>query len=315
MARRFAALQRHGTIDTLPPEEDYSRTNDLRPDSRRGAMYLRPRTLGEACKALAAGRARILSGGTDLFPAFVDKPLPVSVVDISRLSELDSVSFSPDCVRIGARTSWATIARTALPPSFDALKAAAREVGAIQVQNVATIGGNLCNASPAADGVPPLIALDAEVELCSIAGLRRLALCDFILGNRKTACRPDEILTAVIVPRTIDAGRSAFVKLGARKYMVISIVMVAAIVEADKVGRVAQARVAVGACSETAQRLPALEASLRGVPARPGLASRIKPAHVADLAPIDDGRASAAYRRDAAATLVARALELTVAGG
>src|SRR3546814_5531922 len=104
---------------------------------------------------------------------------------------------------------------------------------------------NLCNASPAADGVPPLLALEAEVELASRDGLRRLALDAFILGNRKTARRPDELVTAIIVPKPSGRARSRFLKLGARKYLVISIVMVATLLDLDDDGRVAKARVAV----------------------------------------------------------------------
>ena len=276
-------------------------------------MYLRPRSLDEACEALAAGEMRVLSGGTDLLPAHVETPLPRNLLDISRLEGLRGIEMQPGHVRIGARTSWAAIRRAALPPCFDALKAAACEVGSVQIQAVATLGGNLCNASPAADGVPPLLALDAEVELISASGSRRLPLSAFILGNRRTARRADEILSAVIVPRSIDRGRSAFLKLGTRRYLVISIAMVAAIVEADEAGRVRRARVAVGACSEVAQRLGALETALVGAPAQPGLGARVRAAHVADLAPIDDLRAPAAYRLDAAATLVARCLERAVA--
>jgi CO/xanthine dehydrogenase FAD-binding subunit len=195
-----------------------------------------------------------------------------------------------------------------LPACFDALKQAAREVGSIQIQNRGTVAGNLCNASPAADGVPPLLALDAEIELVSRAGTRRLRLAEFIAGNRRTLRQPTEILSAIVVPRSID-GPSAFLKLGARRYLVISIAMVAAIVEPDSRDRIAQARVAVGSCSAVAQRLTALEQALVGVPLEPGLGALASPVHLAGLSPIDDVRATAAFRRDAARTLVARALE------
>ena len=145
------------------------------------------------------------------------------------------------------------------------MKAAAREIGGIQIQNRGTIAGNLCNASPAADSVPPLLALDAQVELVSSAATRRLALDDFILGNRKTARRADEILARVVIPQPAKNTRAAFLKLGARKYLVISISMVAAVVEIDDAGCVAEARVAVGSCSAKAQRLPQLEQVVRGM--------------------------------------------------
>lgn len=277
-------------------------------------MYLRPGTLDEAVAALAAPGGRILAGGTDIFPAAGDRPLAGPIIDISRLAELDGIVLGDDRIRIGARTSWSTIIATKLPRCFVALKAAAREVGSVQIQNLGTIAGNLCNASPAADGVPPLLALDAAVELRSRAGTRSLPLCEFIAGNRRTARREDEIVTAVTVPRTIDAGASTFLKLGARRYLVISIAMVAAVVEAGPDGRVAQARIAVGACSAVARRLPTLEQELVGAPARPGLGALARAEHLAPLSPIGDVRASAAYRLDAALTLVRRALDACALG-
>ena len=273
-------------------------------------MYLRPSTLSEACEVLAQRPVQILSGGTDVFPALVDRPAPKTVLDISGVEELRGIVQTESEIRIGARTTWSELARAELPPAFDALRAAAREVGSVQIQNVATIAGNLCNASPAADGVPPLLVLDAEVELASRAGLRRLPLGEFVLGNRRTARNPDEILSAVIVSRARTGGRSAFVKLGARRYLVISIAMVAARLATDGEGRIREAAFAVGSCSAVAQRLPALEAEFVGRLAEPGLVSLVRTEHLSGLSPIDDVRGSASYRLDAAHELVGRALDL-----
>ena len=169
-------------------------------------------------------------------------------------------------------------------------------MGGRQIQSRASVGGNLCNASPAADGVPPLLALDAEVELAGPSGTRRLPLASFITGNRRTALGPGELMVAIHVPRPAHDARSAFLKLGARRYLVISIAMAAATLEIDG-GRIAVARVAVGACSAVARRLPALEAALIGAPVDPRLGNRIDKAQLAPLSPIDDVRGSAAYRR------------------
>ena len=225
-------------------------------------MYFRPGTLDEAVHVLAAHGGQILSGGTDFFPALGDRPLPDSVVDVSAISEIKGITVETGHIRIGGLTTWSQVIAAPLPRCFDALKGAAREIGSIQIQNRATVAGNLCNASPAADSVPPLLALDAEVELTSVTGSRRLPLADFIVGNRKTLRRVDEILTTVIVPRRLDDAASAFLKLGARRYLVISIAMVAATIKTDAAGPVAEARVAVGSCSATAQRLTALETGL-----------------------------------------------------
>jgi CO/xanthine dehydrogenase FAD-binding subunit len=182
----------------------------------------------------------------------------------------------------------------------------------VQIQNRGTVAGNLCNASPAADGVPPLLALDAEVELASAAGRRRMPLAEFIAGNRKTLHRADEILAAVLVPRRMENAVSAFLKLGARRYLVISISMVAAVVQTDESGCVAEAHVAVGSCSARAQRLSDLERDLVGLPVKAGIGAAVKGEHLSTLSPIDDIRATATYRREASLTLVQRALEACV---
>jgi N-methylhydantoinase B len=181
-------------------------------------------------------------------------------------------------------------------------------IGGVQIQNAGTLAGNLCNASPAADGTPVLMALDAHVVLQSARGTRRMAATDFVLGPRRTACAVDELVVAIEVPTRGARAGSAFLKLGGRRYLVISISMVAVVVDVDEAGSVRHAGVAVGSCSARAQRLPVLERRLVGRPAGPGLVDRIDPADLAPLTPIDDLRASSAYRLDATATLIRRAL-------
>src|ERR1700685_3456225 len=194
-------------------------------------LYIRPKTVDDALSALSTHQAQILSGGTDFFPALGDRAIRGTVVDISALRALRGITNNPDHTRIGALATWTEIIQTRLPRCFDGLKDAAREIGAIQIQNRGTIAGNLCNASPAADGVPPLLAMDAEVELVSKAGMRKMPLAEFIVGNRKTQRKPDELLTAVLVPRGVEDAASAFLKLGARRYLVISISMVATLLQ------------------------------------------------------------------------------------
>lgn len=269
--------------------------------------YARPTSLDEALALLSDGAWRVLAGGTDFYPAQGARPIAEDVLDINGIAALRGVSDDGDFLRIGARTSWTDIVRAELPPACDALKAAAREVGSVQIQNVGTVAGNLCNASPAADGVPPLLALDAEVELASTGGWRRLALKDFVLGNRKTARAANELVTAVLVPKASLAGTSAFLKLGARRYLVISIAMVAARIELAASGAIARAAVAVGSCSAVAMRLAGVEAALAG--ARPQeVAERLKNVELAELSPIDDVRGTAGYRHAAARELVIRAV-------
>jgi CO/xanthine dehydrogenase FAD-binding subunit len=274
-------------------------------------MYSRPHSLEEALAALSSGTSRILSGGTDFYPALGDRSVAVPVIDISAIAELSGIVAGAAELRIGGRVTWSEIAEAKLPIGCHALQQAAREVGSVQIQNVATIAGNLCNASPAADGVPPLLALNASVEIADRAGVRQVPLAHFIAGYRKTIVRPTEIVTAIIVP-TAPNLRSAFLKLGVRRYLVISIAMVAAVIETDEAGYVVGGAIAVGGCSAVAQRLPTLEQALVGARARRGLGQLALADHFEALTPIDDIRASASYRRTAARVLVQRAIEACV---
>jgi len=269
------------------------------------ADYLRPSSLDEALQALARPWT-VLAGGTDFYPARVGRAIDENVLDIGGIGALRGIAAEPDGWRLGATTTWSELLEAALPPLFDGLKQAAREVGGRQIQNVGTLAGNLCNASPAADGVPPLLALDATVELAGRTGSRRLPVSSFITGNRRTMLAPGELLVAIHVPRPARDARSAFVKLGARRYLVISIAMAAATLEIED-GQIAAARVAVGACSAVAQRLPALEAALVGETVD-SLAARVEASQLAPLSPIDDVRGSAGYRREAVVTLLRRLL-------
>lgn len=285
--------------------------------------YLRPEGLEDAVAALADGRCTVLAGGTDFYPARVGRAPGLAaddrILDITALDGLRGITQTADGFRIGALTTWSDVLRAPLPPLFTALKQAARELGGVQIQNAGTLAGNLCNASPAADGVPPLLAMDAEVELTSQGGTRRLPLDAFVLGNRKTAKRADELLTTLHIPRFSVPGssgphssggaRSVFLKLGARKYLVISIVMVALLVDLDDDGTVVKARVAVGSCAARAHRLPAVEAALTGQPFDEDLRARIGEEQLDPLAPIDDIRGSADYRREAAVVLIRRGLD------
>ncbi len=268
-------------------------------------IYHRPTTLSQALEALAETPFRIAAGCTDLFPATERKVLQGPVLDITGIGELRGISHGPDGVTMGATTTWRDVIEADLPPAFDGLKLAAREVGARQIQARGTLAGNLCNASPAADGVPPLLTLDAVVELASLRGTRQLPLSDFLKGPRDVDRAPDEIVTRLHIPAKATEGQGFFLKLGARKYLVISIAMTAArIVLKD--GIVQDAALAIGACSPVATRLPKAEAALIGQPLDVAriTGDLIEPV----LAPIDDARADAGYRRGTATELLRRTL-------
>ena len=271
-------------------------------------QYLQPVDLSEALSALTSQPAlAVLAGGTDFYPARVGRSPDDGVLDITRIGELRGISESGGDLRIGATTTWSEVIETDLAPAFDGLKLAAREIGGRQIQNTGTIAGNLCNASPAADGTPALLALDARVELASSRGVRTLALADFARGSRKTARAFDELVTAIVVPAWPAGTRGSFIKLGARKYLVISIVMVSAVAALDARGAIARCGVAVGSCSAAPRRLAALEARFTGMTAEAALAS-IGAQDLDVLTPISDVRGSADYRRDVALTLVRQAL-------
>lgn len=266
--------------------------------------YAQPTTLHDALDLLAREPARkVLAGGTDVYPAKATRAgwghmSHPDVLDIWRLDELRGIVRTGDTWRIGALATWSDVLSAPLPPAFDGLKLAAREVGSVQVQNRGTVAGNICNASPAADGIPPLLTLDASIEVASLNGRRIVPLAAFVDGYRHTVLQPGELVTAVLVPQSSGVGD--FLKLGARRYLVISIAMVAGLFDLDD-GVVRAARIAVGSCSAVAQRLERLEATLVGK--RPD-AALVELVHLDHLTPLEDVRASAAYRNAAALQIV-----------
>lgn len=264
-------------------------------------LYLRPGTVREAVAALAARPMTVLAGATDFYPARGEGAADLDILDISGIG--GAIALEGGYWRIPAGATWSDVIAAGLPGQFDGLVAAARQVGGRQVQNAGTVVGNLVNASPAADGIPCLLALDAEVEIAWVGGVRRLPVGEFVLGPRRTALAAGELVSAILVPAR-EGARGGFLKLGARRYLVISIAMVAVVVEVTE-GVISHVRLAVGACGPVAMRVPEAEVALLGHRPDPG---RLMPAHFAGLAPIDDIRASAAYRRHAALELARRAV-------
>jgi CO/xanthine dehydrogenase FAD-binding subunit len=268
--------------------------------------YHSPTDLDLALEIAAQPFGKIVAGGTDIYPSAKKGVVPEFFLDLTRLRDFANITDQNGTVRIGAATTWSQIAQANLPPAFDALKQAAKEVGSVQIQNTGTIAGNICNASPAADGVPPLLALDAKVELASAArGTRVLALSEFLQGVRQTALADDELMTGIVIPPLPQRARSAFEKLGSRRYLVISISMVAATITCGDDGRIIDARVAVGACSPVAQRLPLLERDIVGKMVQD---IKLTDEHFTALSPIDDVRGSGLYRLDVVAEQCVRAI-------
>jgi len=265
--------------------------------------YFAPDTLDDALAHLDTTAMSIVAGGTDFFPAM--GVAPQVILDVSRIKGLRGILQNDAGWRIGAAATWTDIINADLPATFDGLKQAACEVGSQQIQNTGTIAGNLVNASPAADGVPPLLTLDAQVEVASVRGVRVLPLSKFITGVRQTALQAGEMVTAILIQPQPDHAQAAFSKLGSRKYLVISTAMAAAVIGYDAQGRIDHARVAVGACAPVAQRLPALEADLIGTAGKDMLITAI---HLTPLAPISDVRGNGEYRLDAVAEMIRRTI-------
>lgn len=265
--------------------------------------YHTPTDLNEALALLDTGPFSVVAGGTDFFPSRHPGPVPNGILDVSKIDGLRGITQNQGSVRIGGATRWSDIAKADLPPCFDGLRHAAREVGSLQIQNAGTIAGNICNASPAADGVPPLVTLDARVELCSTAGTRQLPLGDFLTGVRQTQLQPIELVTALHIALPPPQTRGAFTKLGSRRYLVISVSMVAVIIGCNPLGQITFARVAVGACSPVAQRLQKLEQDLIG--AKPSEIT-VGPSHLACLSPVNDIRGSKEFRTEAVAEQIRR---------
>ncbi len=268
--------------------------------------YFSPTTLDDALDRLSARNVHIVAGGTDFYPARPQGPLKSDLLDVTRIAGLSGITQTADGWRVGAATRWSEIFRADLPTAFTGLQAAAREVGSLQIQNAGTVAGNLCNASPAADGVPPLLTLDAQVEIGSARGTRAIALSEFITGVRRTDLQNDELVTAILLPVPPTHVRGAFEKLGSRRYLVISITMTAAVIGLDTEGRIDHACIAVGACSPVAQRLTTLECDLLGKTLDQ---VEVTEAHLASLSPIDDVRGSGEYRLDAVAEQCLRAIK------
>lgn len=270
-------------------------------------IYHRPGKLKDALAVLATTGARPVAGCTDVFAATEAQDLRGDMLDVTAIEGLRGISETASGWRIGATTTWRDIADARLPRAFNMLQQAACEVGGAQVQNAGTVAGNICNASPAADGMPPLLALDAQVEVVSKRGERVVDLTQFVTGPRENVLRSDELVSAVLVPSNSVRGHSRFLKLGARKHLVISIAMVAVRLVVEE-GKITDAAICVGACGPVARRASALEKALIGASSEDA-DQLVSPALLKDvLAPISDVRGDAAYRETAALELVQRAI-------
>jgi carbon-monoxide dehydrogenase medium subunit len=274
--------------------------------------FAAPRTVGEAIEvkeALGPG-AVYVAGGTDLGVLLRRRRLmPSHLVSLAAVPELRALERRDSGVVVGGGVTHRRIEDSDLiGGSLAALREACSTVGSIQTRNVGTIGGNLANASPAADTAPALVALQAIVRIASPGGDRAVPVDEFFTGYRTTVLGPSDLVVAVHLPAADGTAGSAFVKLGRRKAMEISIACAAAWIELAPDGTVASARIGLGSVAPTTVRARTAEASLIGVPPGEDAARLAGEAALEACAPIDDVRATAAYRRGVIPTLVADAV-------
>ena len=241
-----------------------------------------------------------LAGGTDLMVQMtgeIGEP-PERVLDIWALDELRGITVEGDALAIGALTTYTELRRSPVVAELvPVLGEAAATIGASQIQNRGTIGGNVVNASPAGDTLPVLLALDAEIVLGSVTGERTVAARSFWTGYRTTARRPDELLVRIRIPLERDR-QVRFRKVGTRRAQAISkVVMALAWRTTDQGGAWSDVRLALGSVAATTVRAFTTEAVLEGAPPTRGTADEAASALAAELQPIDDVRSTATYRR------------------
>ncbi len=293
----------------------------MHPVQQRGARVARYEIVASVEQAVGllaehGERARVVAGATDLMIE-LDRGARSGIellVDITRVPRLADITVRDGAVHVGALATHAQvvasadIVRHALP-----LAQASAEIGSPQLRNRATVVGNLVTASPANDTISALMALDAQVALTSARGDRQVAVADFYPSFRQTVLTSDELVTGIVIP-IVEGRRGIFVKLGNRRAQAISVVHVALVVDTDTDGVVSSARLAVGSVAPTVLLLTDPAARLVGQPLSSASAAAAAAAVRAAVEPIDDVRATAAYRSDVIATMVERALQVLAEG-
>jgi CO/xanthine dehydrogenase FAD-binding subunit len=272
--------------------------------------FYTPETVDEALRILSYTKGAILAGGTDIIPQRRGGRFrSTCLIDASRIGELRFIREDQEFIRIGALATYDDLLNSPLlKHEAAALVQAAGQVGSVQTRQRGTIGGNIANASPAGDTLPPLLVLDAMVHLLMQGGQRTEPLTSFLLGPGKTSIRPGELIHSISFRRLAKGSRTSFRRLGSRAGMAVSIVSVAAAIRFDSDHRIEFVRLALGAVAPTAFRALEAEQILAGgdgssesIEAAAAVAARA-------CAPIDDIRASAAYRKHAVEQMIVRAL-------
>lgn len=269
----------------------------------------RPRSLDEAfaLRAERGAMAKLLSGGTDLMVTLNARLLDADeFIDLWPIQELRGIEDHPDLLRIGALTTFTQLIRSPIVEQYaPTLAAAARTIGAAQIQNRGTIGGNIANASPAGDSLPVLSAFDAEIEIESSRGRRCVSIHSFYSGYRQTILADDELIVAVLMPKLRMGERSSFIKVGTRRAQAISKVMLGARWRISD-GLIEDIALSYGSVAPTVIRARTAETALQGQNPSPAIITQAIEALDQDIRPISDLRSSAEYRRRVAGNLLGR---------
>lgn len=265
--------------------------------------YVRPNTLDQALTFLGSGPSHVpIAGGTDLVLLVHDGLVqPDVLIDISGLEELQEIQFGEEYIEIGAATKLSQISRNAQLPAC--LCEGASHIGSVQIRNLGTIGGNICNASPCGDTLIPLLVLEAILELRSQSQVRRVPATEFFVGPKKTVRRTDELLVRILIPKWSLDRKSAFAKIGGRQGMIIAQVN-AALSFLPNHGRLQDPRIAFGSVAPTPLRTPAAEAILAEGRLDQERWARIAAAVQEQIRPICDQRGTDQYRREVAPILL-----------
>jgi CO/xanthine dehydrogenase FAD-binding subunit len=276
-----------------------------------GFQYKGARTLEEAWEAAARypGEARYLAGGTDLLVQLKKGNLRAPlIISLKKVRHLSGVTVVGDWVHIGSLTPVEDLARSeVLKRRSPLLPLAAAQLGSRQIRNMATLGGNLCNASPAGDLSTALLCLDTELKMEGLKGARSEKLVDFFRGPGVTSLSPGEVMTGVLVPSMEKGWVWSYQKLGARRAMEIGIVNVALGLRIEE-GVCREARIALGSVAPTPIRARRAEKRMEGATIRPDLIEEVGELSAQESDPIDDLRASRAYREEMVVNLVRRGL-------
>ncbi len=273
--------------------------------------YECPATVQAAVAAIRADGARALAGGTDLIPQLREGRRQADrIVDLKRVPELTAISVLPEGgIAIGAAANATSVARHPLvSATYPAVAQSARLIGSLQVQNRASLGGNICNAAPSADAVPALICHQARVRIAGPGGQREEDLEAFIRGPGKTSLMPSELLVSIMLPPATAHSAAAYLRFTPRREMDIAIAGVAAWVRIEAEGAIAEVRIVLASVGPTPIRALSAEQRLRGERSTHALFEAAGQLAAGDARPISDTRGSAGYRRSLIAVLTARAL-------